>query len=137
METKSRNYSFVVQPDGDQWFIFFPDLPGVMTQAESWDQVGVMAQDALEVWLDHQIEEHRPIPEPKFEMDPDWDYSTVGDEWMTTEEVAATLGVSQRRVLQLAESRGTGKRFGRSVLFLPNEVEAMKPGPVGRPAKTK
>lgn len=137
MDTKSRSYSFVVQPDGDAWFIFYPDLPGVMTQAESWDEIGVMAQDALEGWMESQIEDHRPIPEPRFEMDPDWDYSTVGDEWMTTEEVANQLGVSQRRVLQLAESRGTGKRFGKSVMFLPDEIAVMRPKPVGRPRKVE
>ena len=101
MVTKSRNYSFVVRPDGDQWFIFYPDLPGVMTQADSWDEIGVMAQDALEEWIESQTEERRPIPEPRFEMDPDWDYSTVGDDWLTTDDVATELGVSQRRVLQL------------------------------------
>lgn len=137
MDTKSRNYSFVVQPDGDQWFIFYPDLPGVMTQAETWDEIGAMAQDALEGWIESQVEDHRPIPEPRFEMNPDWDYRTVGDDWLTTDDVAAELGVSQRRVLQLADSRGTGKKFGKSVMFRPSEIEDMRPKAVGRPRKNE
>lgn len=131
--TRREAYPFVVQPEGDQWFIFFPDLPGVMTQAESWEEIGTMAEDALSIWLDHQREYDRPIPEPRFEMDPNWDYSTVGDDMITTAGMAERLGVSQRRVLQIAERRGLGNRYGRSVLFRPDEVDLMKPGPVGRP----
>lgn len=55
---------------------------------------------------------------------------------LTTHEVAATLGVSVRRVQQLARSRRTGRKLGRDLLFTAAELEALRlkdrPGPKPR-----
>lgn len=134
-EVLERNYSFIAKADLEDggWVIIYPDLPGVMTQADSYEEVGEMAEDALRTWAEAQIEAGRPIPEPS-ELDlPEWDWDTVGEQLKTTAEAAEILGVSARRVLALAEDRGTGRRFGRSVMFTNDEIEQMKPRKVGRP----
>ena len=52
----------------------------------------------------------------------------------TTREVAQIFNVSPRRVLALAEARGIkGYRFGGSMAWTPEHVEAMRPKTTGLP----
>lgn len=53
-----------------------------------------------------------------------------------SESAAAELGVSVRRVLALAANRGIPRR-GNAWIFTPDDLETMRPGPGGRPPKTK
>jgi predicted RNase H-like HicB family nuclease len=59
-------YTFVAQahPDEEGWVIFFPDLPGCMTQADTWDEVAINARDAFDSWMDVTEEHGMPIPTP-------------------------------------------------------------------------
>lgn len=64
--------------------------------------------------------------------------SAIGELWLrgellTSAEVAETLGVSLRRVQQLARSRGVGQQVGREWLFRPEDVEQMRDRKPGRP----
>lgn len=55
---------------------------------------------------------------------------------MTTAEVAAELGISERRVRALAAARRVGWKVGRGAwVFRPEDVERLRPGPPGRPRK--
>lgn len=85
-EVMRRGYSFVVygEPDGGGWSIIYPDLPGCMSQADTWDEIGVMAEDALRTWVEAMVEADRPIPEPVEPPLPVWDWSTVGEQPKTT-----------------------------------------------------
>lgn len=134
-EVLARNYTFVAQADLEDggWIIVFPDLPGVMTQADTWDEVGEMAQDALRAWVTVQLEDDRPVPAPAEHPLPAWDWDQVGVSLLTTKEVASKLNVTPRRVLAIARDRGIGRKIGNSVMFHPDEIEALRPGPVGRP----
>lgn len=134
-EVLARNYSFIAKADLEDggWIIYYPDLPGVMTQAETYAEIGEMAEDALRVWVEAQLDAGRPIPKPSdFEL-PDWDWAAAGEQLKPTKQVAELLGVSSRRVLALAADRGVGQRFGRSVMFTDADIDRMRPGPVGRP----
>jgi hypothetical protein len=51
----------------------------------------------------------------------------------TADEVADRFGVSERRVHALAQARGVGRKLRGVWLFTVEEIEAMTPGPVGRP----
>lgn len=53
----------------------------------------------------------------------------------SSEEVALELGITQRRVQQLATSRGVGRPVGRSLVFRPNDIEALRERSPGRPRK--
>lgn len=52
---------------------------------------------------------------------------------LTSEQVAAQLGLSVQRVRALARSRDVGWRIGRDVLFRPEDVEAIRDRRPGRP----
>ena len=134
-EVLARNYTVIAKADLEDggWVVFYPDLPGVMTQADSYQEIGEMAQDALRAWVEAQIEDGKPIPEPREFQELEWDWSTVGVQLKTTQEVAEQLGVTPRRVLALAADRKVGRRFGRAVMFSGDEIEQLRPKPVGRP----
>lgn len=61
----ARCYSFqaIASQDGG-WVIWFPDLPGCMTQADTWAEIGAMAEEAVTLWLTDRLEQGLPIPEP-------------------------------------------------------------------------
>jgi antitoxin HicB len=53
-------------PDGAPgWVARVVELPGCMTQADSFDELGAMIQDALRAWIETALEDHQPIPEPR------------------------------------------------------------------------
>jgi len=137
-EVLSRNYTFIAKADLDDggWVVMYPDLPGVMTQAETYEEVATMAKDALRAWAKAQIADGRPIPEPSdFEM-PEWDWAKAGEPLVTTTEVAMEFAVTPRRILALARDRGLGRRYGRSVMFTRDDVDRLRPGKSGRPTKS-
>lgn len=137
-EVLERRYTFVVQADPEVhgWVIIYPDLPGCISQAESYEEIGELARDALVTWVSAQIEDGRPIPVPGLHPNPEWDWESAGESLMTSAEVAQRMGVSQRRVLALAKSRGLGRKIGRSVMFRDEDIIALSPGPVGRPPRS-
>jgi hypothetical protein len=59
------------------------------------------------------------------------------NELLTASEVAALLGVSDRRVRALATRRNVGWQVPntRIWLFRPDEVELLRPGKPGRPPR--
>lgn len=55
---------------------------------------------------------------------------------LTTDDMAATLNVTPRRVRALAKARGVGWQVSRGTwIFRPNDVERLRPYGVGRPRK--
>jgi predicted RNase H-like HicB family nuclease len=140
-EVLARPYSFIAVADREDggWVIFYPDLPGVITQADTYEEVARMAKDALEAWVEFQIEENRPIPEPTFDANPNWDWDTVRSAseipTMTSEEAAQQLGISRPRVHQLARARGLGEMRGNVRMFSAKDVEALRERKPGRPPR--
>ena len=58
-------YPYVVQPDPDGGYvIFYPDLPGCLSEAETLDEIPAMAEDARTGWIETEYEHSRNIPEP-------------------------------------------------------------------------
>src|SRR5579885_2595861 len=41
------------------------ELPGCITQGESWAEVGEMLHDAMRAWIAVALEDGRPVPVPK------------------------------------------------------------------------
>lgn len=80
-EVASRNYTFIAKADLEDggWVVMYPDLPGVMTQAETYEEVAAMAKDALGTWAEAQIEDGRPIPEPSDFQISEWNWANAGD----------------------------------------------------------
>jgi antitoxin HicB len=58
-------FNVVADPDGG-YVIVFPDLPGCMTQVESLDEVGPMADEIRRLWIETEVERGAEIPEPSY-----------------------------------------------------------------------
>ena len=60
-----RAYPFqVIASEDGGYVITFPDLPGCVTQAETIDEIGPLADDARRAWIETAYGEGIPIPEP-------------------------------------------------------------------------
>lgn len=136
-------YTFIAIADQDDggWVIIYPDLPGCVTQADTYEEAARMAKDAFETWITYRHEEGLPIPEPAFNADPSWDWDSVRplDEipTLTTRDVARELDVTVARVHQLARSRHVGERRGNALMYSRKDVERMKDRKPGRPSKKR
>lgn len=130
-------YPFVAVPeeDGSGWTIRFPDLPGAIGFAETWEGVGEEARVVSELWISDLEEDDIPVPAPSLDWDPinrspdDFHIDAV----LTSKEVAELLGVTPRRVNALATTRGVGRIVGGAKVFAPREVAAMRHRIAGRP----
>jgi len=140
-EILSRHYPFVAQSDTDGWAIYFPDLPGCQTFAETWDDIGRMAREAFEGWVMVQLDNGRPIADPTAseEVMP-WSVDRFTGKapedavTFTTAEVASELGITPMRVRNLARARGLGTKRGHDLRFSRDEVDNMRVRRPGRPA---
>jgi predicted RNase H-like HicB family nuclease len=46
------------------WYIYFPDLPGCTTFAETWEELAHSAHEAVTSWLAIEDERGHPLPAP-------------------------------------------------------------------------
>lgn len=62
----SLPYTIEIVPDKKQggWYIRIRELPGCMTQADQWEDVLPMIEEAQRLWLEASLERNYPIPEP-------------------------------------------------------------------------
>ena len=138
-EILERQYSFIAEADPDDggWVVTFPDLPGCITQGDTFQEVAEMAEDAFRLWITAQHENGFPIPEPGSHLSSEWDWDKVkvapDVPMFTVPNAAVQLGVSPQRVYQLAKSRGVGSKQGGTILFSHDDVKAMTPRKSGRP----
>ena len=60
-------YTIELIPDIEDggWVIKVKELPGCMTQADSWDEVLPMIEEAKHLWLEVALEYGHRIPEPQ------------------------------------------------------------------------
>lgn len=58
-------FNVLADPDGG-YVILFPDLPGCMTQVETLDEVGPMADDVRRLWIETEYERGAEIPLPSY-----------------------------------------------------------------------
>ncbi len=58
----------VIRDESDDhpgWFARVVELPGCMTQAETFEELGAMIEDAMRAWIETSLEDGQPIPEPR------------------------------------------------------------------------
>lgn len=58
-------FNVVADPDGG-YVIVFPDLPGCLTQVESLDDVGSMADEIRQLWIETEFDRGNAIPLPSY-----------------------------------------------------------------------
>lgn len=60
-------YPFQATADTDGGFVVsFPDLPGCMTQVDAAEDIGPMAEEARQLWIETEYEEGEDIPLPTY-----------------------------------------------------------------------
>ena len=61
----------VYDTSGEQpgWFARVLELPGCITQANTFEELGEMVKDAMRVWIETALEDGQPIPEPRADED--------------------------------------------------------------------
>jgi predicted RNase H-like HicB family nuclease len=136
--------------EGSAWAIFFPDAPGCMTRAETWEEIGPAAREALHWWLQSSDESFMYLPAPTYydareptangredrvrpdapRLDPD--RQTL----FTVRDIAHYYGITPGRVRQIAGEQNIGKLIGNVRVFRRKDFDAFacrdKPG---RPRK--
>lgn len=66
-EYLALEYPFHVNADPEGGYVItFPDLAGCLTQVDSLDEVGPMAQEARELWIETAYEQGIDIPLPSY-----------------------------------------------------------------------
>src|SRR5580765_8555278 len=63
-EYMQRPYLVQVVWDEDYWAATFPELPGLVAAAESWDELARKINDAKESYFAAALEDGLPIAEP-------------------------------------------------------------------------
>ena len=59
------SYPFqAIADEGGGWTVFFPDLPGCLSEADTPDEIGLMADEARRLWIETEYERGSDIPLP-------------------------------------------------------------------------
>jgi len=58
-------YTIEVVHDDGAWVVWIKELEGCITQADTWQDVLPMIEDAKRLWIELAIERGRTIPEPE------------------------------------------------------------------------
>ena len=58
-------FNVIADPDGG-YVIVFPDLPGCMTQVETLDEVGPMAEEIRTLWIETAYAQGQVVPLPMY-----------------------------------------------------------------------
>jgi antitoxin HicB len=64
----SLPYTIEVKHDPESewpWFARIVELPGCMTEAPTFEELGPMIEDAMRSWIEVGLEHGDPIPEPR------------------------------------------------------------------------
>lgn len=68
----SLSYTIEVRHDPESewpWFARIAELPGCMTEAPTFEELGPMIADAMRSWIEVGLEHGDPIPEPRETID--------------------------------------------------------------------
>jgi predicted RNase H-like HicB family nuclease len=135
--------------EGSAWAIFFPDAPGCMTRAETWEEIGPAALEALHSWLNGSDASGMYLPAPSYleprphtanaREDRRRDYVSIDldkQTLFTVRDVADYAGITPGRVRQIAGERNIGTIVGGVRLFRREDLQAFtNRRPAGRPRK--
>ncbi len=58
-------FNVLADPDGG-YVVVFPDLPGCMTQADTYEEIAFMAEDVRRLWIETAYDLGRDIPLPSY-----------------------------------------------------------------------
>lgn len=65
---RRQDYTIIIEPgspeDGGGFFAYVPDLPGCMSDGDTYEEAAHNVADAIECWIEAAEELGRPIPLP-------------------------------------------------------------------------
>lgn len=97
--------------DRQEWFAKVVELPGCMTQAERFEDLRGMIQDAMRAWIETSMEAGWPIPEPRSLEKYSGRFVTRVSRSLHRElaETAAREGVSMNAFVNMALAKAVGR----------------------------
>src|SRR5438034_10736323 len=64
-------YTIRVTPDPSGGYVAdVEELPGCISQGETWEEAGEMIRDAMSAWIAVHLEDGRPVPVPRTDNSP-------------------------------------------------------------------
>lgn len=65
---KHDDYTIIIEPasaeDGGGFLAFVPDLPGCLSDGDTYEQAARNVAGAIESWIEAAVELGRPVPNP-------------------------------------------------------------------------
>lgn len=112
------HYPFrVLAGEGGDYVVTFPDLPGCVTQADTIEEIGPMAEDARRLWIETEYEagEEIPLPSTPAEYSGRFNVRLPKSLHRRLAEMAEDEGVSLNQLMTSLLSAGTaGQSRGRA-----------------------
>ena len=59
-----KRYAVVVEPAGENWAAYVPDLPGCVATGDTADEAGRLIREAIELHLEGMCEDGLTPPDP-------------------------------------------------------------------------
>jgi antitoxin HicB len=97
-------------PEHPVWFAQVKELPGCMTEADTWEQVQEMIRDAQAGWIDVRLPKGLPIPEPQVAVEYSGRFNVRLPKYLHRDLVQAAKrkGVSLNQLVNVVLSRAVG-----------------------------
>ena len=104
-------YLVEVRHDEDGWFAKVPELPGCMTYADTFEELGPMIEDAKRGWIEDALEHGDPVPEPRTAEDFSGKFNLRVPKSLHRDlaRTAEEEGVSLNQLVVTALARSVGK----------------------------
>jgi antitoxin HicB len=108
--------------DGDDgsevWFGRVAELPGCMTEADTFAELGEMILDAMSAWIESALEDGDPVPEPRPEESFSGKFVTRVPRSLHRQlsEAAGRDGVSLNAFINVALARAVGPDIPASTI---------------------
>ena len=99
------------------WFARVVELPGCMTQADTFEELSVMIKDAMTAWVESALEDEESIPLPRSVEDYSGRFVVRIPKSLHRElvEMAEREGVSLNTFVNVALGKVTGQSKNRQV----------------------
>lgn len=100
--------------EGGGWVARVVELPGCLTQGDTFEELGEMIQDAMRGWIEIALEDGLPIPEPRPVEEYSGKFVVRVPRSLHRElvEAAEREGVSLNAFVNVALAKGVGLRAG-------------------------
>ncbi len=126
-------FQVIADPDGG-YVVVFPDLPGCLTQADSYEEIAEMAQDVRTLWIETAYDQGLDIPLPSYpeEYSGKFNVRLPRSLHRTLAESAAQEGVSLNQyVTMLLGRRDAQVQVERRLEAIEARIAAMSEQTVG------